>query len=263
MHSAKEALSVEGMASAQCHDHHPREGNPRTWQEEGEFPARFVWQMAVAISCEAANKFQLRLRVPRSPALQPMIGGDRSWWTPLPASAASELTMAPIGLQLMLCLPRDEGHISPVIYGTILHHLSKRSACCGIRTAERWQSKAAFLNPFEDDKRRGSCNPEIHNCMVTHDIYRTTRVCELAGWPRSGNKQHCQEASATHASWQPWLRTTSRRRTLAWDQFSEISTHINPIPHAEPAPRTQKVQECEGTQLSRSRSRSIGQPSRK
>ena len=48
-------------------------------------------------------------------------------------------------------------------------------------------------------------------------------------------------ASATHTSWQPWLRTTSRRRTLAWDQFSEISTHINQIPHAEPAPRTQKV----------------------
>ena len=117
MHSAKEALSAEGMVSAQCHDHHPQEWNPRTWQEEGEYPARFVWQMAVAISCEAANRFQFRLRVPRSPALQPMVGGDRSWWTCLPANAVSELMMVPIGLQLMLCPPKDEGHIPPVSCG--------------------------------------------------------------------------------------------------------------------------------------------------
>ena len=73
--------------------------------------------MAVASSCEAANILQLR-RVPRSPALQTMVGGDRSWWTFLPASTASELMMVPIRLQLMLYPPKDEGHIPPAIVNT-------------------------------------------------------------------------------------------------------------------------------------------------
>ena len=152
MHSAREALSVEGMASAQCHDHHPQEWDPRAWQDEEEYPARFVWQMAVAISCETAKRFQFRLSVPRSPALQPLVGGDRSWWTSLPANTVSELMMVPIGMQLMLCPPKDEGHIPPVICGPLLRQLPEGAVCCGIRTAEKFQAKAECLNPFEDDK---------------------------------------------------------------------------------------------------------------
>ncbi len=35
----------------------------------------------------------------------------------MPANAVSELMMVPIGLQLMLCPPKDEGHIPPVSCG--------------------------------------------------------------------------------------------------------------------------------------------------
>ena len=48
-------------------------------QVEKVYPARFVWQMAVAISYETAERLQYRLRVPRSPALQHLVGHDRSW----------------------------------------------------------------------------------------------------------------------------------------------------------------------------------------
>ena len=33
----------------------------------------------------------------------------------------------------------------------------------------------------------------MHVCKGTHDVYRTTRVCELAGWPRVGNRQHARK----------------------------------------------------------------------
>ena len=262
MHSAKEALSVEGMASAQCHDQHPQEWNPRTRQEEGEFPARFVWQMAVAISCEAANKFQLRLRVPRSPALQPMIGGDRSWWTLLPASAVSELTMAPIGLQLMLCPPRDEGHTSPVIYGPTLHHLSKRAACCGIRTAERWQSKAAFLNPFEGD--RGEEVAILKYIIAWSRMTSTEQLVFVSSLVGRVLVTNSMPGSISHAHFvAAMVADYVKKENISWDQLSEISTHINQIPHAEPAPHTQEVAGMRRYTTVKLKSRGIGQPRRK
>ena len=241
MHSAKEALSVEGMASAQCHDHHPQEWNPRTWQAEGEYPARFVWQMAVAISCEAANRFQFRLRVPRSPALQPMVGGDRSWWTFLPANAVSELMMVPIGLQLMLCPPKDEGHIPPVICGSLLRHLPEGAVCCGIRAAERFQSKTEFLNPFEGDK-----NEEVAVLKYIDAWSRMTSieqleyVSSLVGRvlvtdSTPGNISHAHFLAAMVADY------VKEKNVVLGPVFPGTPAHIDQIPHVEPAPRTQKV----------------------
>ena len=177
MRTARDALHVGGMAGVQCHDHHLQEWAP--WhsrlgegvlpsQAEKEYPARFTWQMAVAISCETAKRQQFRLSVPRSPALQPLIGGDRSWWTTLPANTVSELMMVPIGLQLMLCPPRSEGHIPPVICASFLQQLPEGSVCCGTRAAEKFQTEAKFLNPFERD------NPEAGNEEVVVMQYMDT-----------------------------------------------------------------------------------------
>ena len=84
----QEALSVGGMTGVQCHDHHLQEvgtmehmsrrvGHARTGREG--VSCKIVWQMAVAISCETTKKLQFRLSMPRSPALQPLVRGDRSW----------------------------------------------------------------------------------------------------------------------------------------------------------------------------------------
>ena len=72
-----------------------RVGHARTGREG--VSCKIVWQMAVAISCETTKKLQFRLSMPRSPALQPLVRGDRSWLTTLPANTVSELMMVPIG----------------------------------------------------------------------------------------------------------------------------------------------------------------------
>ena len=186
--------------------------------------------MAVASSCEAANRFQLRLSVPRSPALQPMVGGDRSWWTFLPANAVSELMMVPIGLQLELCPPQGEGHIPPVIFGSLLQHLPEKAVCCGTRAAERFQSEAEFLNPFE-----GSENDEVAVLKYIDAWSRMTSTeqleyaSSLVG--RVLVQTASQEAFATHTSWRPWLQTTSRRKASAWDQYSQALQHAWTRPH--------------------------------
>ena len=235
MHSAREALSVEGMASAQCHDHHPQEWNPRTWQAEEEYPARFVWQMAVAISCETAKRFQFRLSVPRSPALQPLVGGDRSWWTLLPANTVTELIMVPIGMQLMLCPPKDEGHIPPVICGPLLRQLPEGAVCCGIRTAEKFQAKAECLNPFEDDK-----SEEVAVLKYIDAWLRMTSteqlecVSSLVGRvlvtdSMPGNISHAHFLAAMVAD---YVKEKNLVGTPA---------HIAQIPHVELAPHAQEV----------------------
>ena len=60
-------------------------------------PARFVWQMAVAISCGAGRILQLRLEVLHIPALQPLGDDNRSWWIKLPSNTVSGFTMVPLG----------------------------------------------------------------------------------------------------------------------------------------------------------------------
>ena len=121
-------------------------------QAEKEHPARFVWQMAVAISCETARRLQFRLRVPRSPALQPLVGEDKPWWTTLPANIVSELMMVPIGLQLMLRPPKSEGHIPPVIGASFLQQLPESAVCCSTKAAQVSQAETRFLNPFESGR---------------------------------------------------------------------------------------------------------------
>ena len=160
MRSAEQALHVEGKVGAQCHNHHLQEWDPwktslGEWvmpgQVEKEYPARFVWQMAVAISCEAAERLQFRLKVPRSPALQPLVGDDRSWWITLPPNTVSEFMMVPIGLQIMLCPPESEGHVPPVLSASFLQQLPEGAVCCGTKAAQRFQAEAKFLNPFESN----------------------------------------------------------------------------------------------------------------
>ena len=118
-------------------------------QAEKEHPARFVWQMTVAISCETTRRLQFRLRVPRSPALQPVVGKDKLWWTTLPANIVSELMMVPIGLQLMLRPPKNKGHIPPVICEAVLQQRPENTVCFGTKAAQVSQADARFLNPCE------------------------------------------------------------------------------------------------------------------
>ena len=65
MLSVQQALHVEGVAGGQCHNHHlqkwkPWKTNLGEWvmpgQAEKRYPARLVWQMAAATSCETAKK---------------------------------------------------------------------------------------------------------------------------------------------------------------------------------------------------------------
>ena len=59
--------------------------------------------------------------------------------------------MVPIGLQLMLCPPRKEGHIPPVICASFLWQLPEGAVCCGTKAAQKFRAEAKFLNPFEND----------------------------------------------------------------------------------------------------------------
>ena len=116
MLSAKQALYIEGMSDVQCHNHHMQEWDPwktslgegvMPMQSEREYPARFVWQMAGAIICKTAKGTQFRLKVPRSPALQPLVGADRPWWITLPSNTVSEFMIASTTLQLNVVSTRE------------------------------------------------------------------------------------------------------------------------------------------------------------
>ena len=61
----------------------------------------------------------------------------------------SELMMVPTGLQTMLCPPESEGHIPPVLSESFLQQLPDGAVCCGTKAAQRFQTEARFLNPFE------------------------------------------------------------------------------------------------------------------
>ncbi len=187
MHAAREALHMEGMAGVQCHDHPLQEREP--WnaslseltmpgQAEDGYPARFVWQMAVAISYETARKLQFHLSVPRSPALQLLIGEDRLWWTTLTADTVSGTMMVPIGLQLMLCPARDKGHIPPVICAPFLQQLPEGAACCDTRATEKFQTEAKFLTPFEGDSPAAG-NEEVAAMRYMDAWLRTTSTERL------------------------------------------------------------------------------------
>ena len=140
LHTAATALALPSTAAGlQCHDHQHDEWRP--WKDndgkwvypsaaEREYPARFVWQMAVAISCETAKRFKYKLSVPRSPAMQPLMGGSREWWLELPANAVSYYSIVAVGMQLFLKPPSSEGHIPPVVCGSFLKDLPPGAVCC-------------------------------------------------------------------------------------------------------------------------------------
>ena len=112
MRSAKQALHVGGMAGVQHHNQHAQEWDPwktdpGEWvmpgQAEEEHPARFAWQMAVAISRGTAKKLQFRLGALHIPALQPLVEDNKSCWQTLPSNTVSGFTMVPAGLHFPWC----------------------------------------------------------------------------------------------------------------------------------------------------------------
>ena len=112
MRSAEQTLHIEGMAGVQYHNQQEQEWDPwktrlgewvMTGQAEEEHPARFAWQMAVAICCGTAQKLQFRLGALHIPALQPLGKDNRSWWQTLPSNTISGFTMVPAGLHLPWC----------------------------------------------------------------------------------------------------------------------------------------------------------------
>ena len=121
MRSARQALHAGGMAGDQRHNQHVQERDP--WktslgecvmpeQAEEEHSARFVWQMAAAISCGTAKRLQFRLGVPHSPALQPLVQSNKPWWIAPPSNTVSEYMMVPTGIHLPCCHPAS----SPATY---------------------------------------------------------------------------------------------------------------------------------------------------
>ena len=112
MRSAKQALHVGGMAGVQYHNQHAQEWDPwktslGEWvmpgQAEEEHPARFAWQMAVAISRGTAKEPQFRRGALHIPALQPLVEDNRSCWQTLPSNTVSGFTMVPAGLHFPWC----------------------------------------------------------------------------------------------------------------------------------------------------------------
>ena len=143
----------------------------------------------------------------------------------MPANTVSELMMVPIGIQLMLCPPKDEGHMPPVMGGSFLRQLPKGAVCCGIGTAERFQTKAKFLNPFEGDKSGEIAGMMYTRLMATHDIYKANRVCELFSRPCAGNRQHVRQH-------QPCTLLGGHGCGLRKEKsFVVTSAHIAQIPH--------------------------------
>ena len=177
---------------------------------------------------------------------------DRLWWTLLPASAVSELMMVPIGLQLMLCPPKDEGHIPPVIYGPPRAASSRKSGMLRHQAAARFQSKAEFLNPFEGDK-----NDEVAVLRYTGAWLRTTsterrecmsslvgRVLVTDSTPGSISRAHCLAAMVADY--------VEEKNISLGPVFPGTRAHMDKIPQGEPAPRTQKVTGVRGNTAVRS-----------
>ena len=159
----------------------------------------------------------------------------------MPANAVSELMMVPIGLQLMLCPPKDEGHIPPVICGSLLRHLPEGAVCCGIRAAERFQSKAEFLNPFEGDKSEEvAVLKYIDAWSRMTSIEQLEYVSSLVGRvlvtdSTPGNISHAHFLAAMVADY------VKEKNVVLGPVFPGTPAHIDQILHVKPAPRTQKI----------------------
>ena len=168
--------------------------------------------------------------------------------------------MVPIGLQLMLCPPKDEGHIPPVIYGPPRAASSRKSGMLRHQAAARFQSKAEFLNPFEGDK-----NDEVAVLRYTGAWLRTTsterrecmsslvgRVLVTDSTPGSISRAHCLAAMVADY--------VEEKNISLGPVFPGTRAHMDKIPQGEPAPRTQKVTGMRGGPAVKIRSRGIGQP---
>ena len=183
---------------------------------------------------------------------------DRLWWPLLPAGAVSEPMIVPIELQLMLCPPKDEGHISPGIHGPTRAAPSRKSGMLLRRAAAILQSKAELLNPFEGDK-----SDEVADLRCTDGWLRTTSTerheclsslvgCVLVTDSTPGSISHAHFVVGTAEDY------VKEKNISLGPVFPGTRAHMDKIPQGEPAPRTQKEQACEGTHR-RVRSRGIGQ----
>ena len=116
---------------------------------EREYPARMVWQAAVALSWDAVVHLGYRMKIPRSPALEPMKEGDHTLYLQLPPAVVSWLSMPRIGMQLMLSPPAFEGHLPPVVSAALLTATPPGAIYCGQNLKRKFTCPRKYENPFE------------------------------------------------------------------------------------------------------------------
>ena len=166
------------------------------------------------------------------------------------ASAVPGLMIVPIWLRLMLCPPKDEGHIPPVIYGPPVAISSRESGMLRHPSCSKIPVEGGVPEPFEGDKneevavlkcmyaRLRTTSTERHECVSS----LVGRVLVTDSTPGSSSHAHFLAAMvADH------VKEKSISLGLA---FPGTPAHIDKIPQGGPAPRTQKKQKYEGTQMS-------------
>ena len=188
---------------------------------------------------------------------------DRLWWPLLPASAVSEPMIVPIELQLMLCPPKDEGHISPGIHGPTRAAPSRKSGMLLRRAAATLQSRAELLNPCEGDK-----SDEVADLRCTDGWLRTTsterhkclsslvgRVLVTDSTPGSISHAHFVVGTAEDY--------VKEKNISLGPVFPGTRAHMDKIHRGSQHRAPRKRQDCEGTQLSRSEAEVLVSQSRR
>ena len=77
--------------------------------------------------------------------------------------------------------------------------------------------------------------------MVTLDLHRAARIRELTGWPRTGTNS--KPGSICHAHFLAAMVAdyVKKKSVGLGPVFPSTPARMDQTPHAEPAPRTQKV----------------------
>ena len=179
MLSDKLALHAGGIAGVQHHNQHVQEWDPwkaslGEWvtpgQEEKEHPARFVWQIVVAISCGTGKRLQFRLGVLHIPALQPLAGDSRSWWITLPPNRVSVLMMVPTGLHLPRCHPASS-------FATY-YHMASSSMVESLDSGEALVDEREAMATYKRLAEHAGSSEKIATLLVSNMGYRAREDLE-------------------------------------------------------------------------------------
>ena len=155
----EEAFRVPRTAGTCSHEHSASEWEPKqsrllpgTWfhpmTAEREYPARMVWQAAVALSWDVAAAQGFRLKLPRSPALEPLREDSRVSWLTLPRGSVSWFSMGRIGLQLQMQPPTEEGHFPLVIPAAFFQTAPANAVYLGSAERPALECKRVHVNTF-------------------------------------------------------------------------------------------------------------------